>query len=302
MTVPRLVYASIVAGLLALLGVTADAQFGNPLKKLKPPSLPGRSAPATPARPQPGYEPITEEEIAKFLKAMQVQRDVLAKEMAHANALKAKAGAAKAKLDAAHARQAQQMLGTMMATEECKDRFKAKDPRSKEIARLEDQVAAADERGEEAKSDALRQKLDPLSSALDIDADRACGGKGSSALHDCMAAKKKTLASQGITEPMLTIQAQGECMQDPATSGFAGATGAPPEEAEERAASDAAAQAFSMARLNAEKAGREASGLDQMRFARIDHCVRGRVDGGPGCDEQSNIVIDRYRNQLKQGT
>jgi hypothetical protein len=262
----RLASASLAAALVAALGLTADAQFGNPLKKLKPPSLPGRSAPATPAPPQPGYEPITEEEIAKFLKAMQIQRDVLAKEMAHANALKAKAA------------------------------------RSREIARLEDQVAAADERGEEARSDALRQKLDPLSNALDIDADRACGGKGSSALHDCMAAKKKTLASQGITEPMLTIQAQGECMGDPATSGFPGATGAPEEEAEERAASAAAAEAFSMANLNAEKAGREASGLDQMRFARIDHCVRGRVDGGPGCDEKSNIAIDRYREQLKQGT
>jgi hypothetical protein len=298
--VSRLAYASSLAALVALLGLTADAQFGNPLKKIpKPPSVPGSSSPATPAPPRPGNESITEEEIAKFIKAMRVQREVLAKEMVQANALKAKADAAKARLDAENTRRAERMVGTMMETESCKDSFKEKDQRSKEIARLEEQVAAADSRGDEAKSDALRQKLDPLTTALDVDADRACGGKGSAALHDCMAAKKKTLASQGVTEPMLTVQAQGECMQDPATSGFAGATGAPPEEAEERAASDAAAEAFNMAKLNADKAGFEAAGLSQMRFARVDHCVRGRIDGGPGCDEESNKVIDRNREQLK---
>ena len=298
--VRRLTYTSLLVALIVLLGLTADAQFGNALKKLpKPPSMPGSSSPATPAPPRPGEEPITEEEIARFIKAMQVQREVLAKEMAQANAVKAKADAAKARLDAANAGRAERMLSTMMETEECKDRFKEKDPRSKEIARLEEQVAAADGRGDEAKSDALRQKLDPLTAALDVEADRACGGKGSAALHDCMAAQKKTLAGQGVTEPMLTVQAQGECMQNPETSGFAGATGAPPEEEEERAASAAAAQAFSQAKMNADRAGYEASGLSQMRFARVDHCVRGRIDGGPGCDEESNTVIDRNREQLK---
>ena len=47
-----------------------------------------------------------------------------------------------------------------------------------------------------------------LNDALRIDADRACGGKGSAALHDCMEKKKAALARQGISEPMLTIQAQ----------------------------------------------------------------------------------------------
>jgi hypothetical protein len=295
----RLASVAALTAVIALLGVTADAQFGNPLKKIKPPSLPGSSSPATPVPPRPGDEPISEEEIAKFIKAMNVQRDVLAKEMGSVKALEANAAAAKARLDAANTRRAEQMVGTMMETEDCKDRFKEKDARSKEIARLEEEVAAADSRGDEAKSEALNQKRDPLNRALDVDADRACGGKGSAALHDCMAAKKKTLATQGITEPMLTVQAQTECMQDPATAGYAGATGSPPEEAEEKAASDAAAQAFSTAKLNADKAGRDASGLSEARFAKLDHCIRGRIFGGPGCDAASNEVIDRNRDPLK---
>jgi hypothetical protein len=290
-----------VAGLVVLLGVTSDAQFGKVLKKVpQPPSAPGPGAPAATAPAKRSSHAVTEDEIAKFIKAIAVQKEVLAREMANAKALQAKAAAAKARLDAANTDRAQKMIDTMMATDECKDRFKEKDPRSKEIARLEDQVAAADSRGDEAKSDALRQKLDPLSSALDVEADRACGGKGSAALHDCMAAKKAALAKQGMTEPMLSIQAQGECMQNPETSGFAGATGAPPEEAEENAASAAAAEAISLAKVNADRAGYEAAGLTQQRFAYVDHCIRGRIDGGPGCDEDSNIVIDRHREELKR--
>ena len=301
MGVGRFVSASMAVGLVALLGVTSDAQFGKALKKLPAaPSVPGTSAPAAAAPDRRNSNAVTDDDIAKFIKAIKVQKEVLAREMAGVKALEAKAAAAKAKLDAANTDRAQKMIDTMMATDECKDRFKEKDPRSKEIARLEDQVAAADSREETATSDALRQKLDPLSAALDVDADRACGGKGSAALHDCMAAKKVTLAKQGVTEPMLTVQAQGECMQDPATSGFAGATGAPPEETEDRAASAAAAEAFSAARVNADRAGYEAAGLTQQRFAWLDHCVRGRIDGGPGCDEDSNIVIDRHREELKQ--
>ena len=300
MSVRRLPSASLVAVVIAFVGVSVDAQFGNPLKKLpKPPSVPGTGA-ASPAPARRGPEPVTEEEVAKFIKALNVQKEVLAKEMVEVDALKAKAAAAKARADAANRQSAERMVNTMMETSECKDRFKEKDPRSKEAARLEDQVADADGSGDEAKSDALRKKLDPLNAALELDADRACGGKGTAALHDCMERKKAKLAKEKVTEPMLTIQAQGECMSDPATSGFAGATGAPPEEAEEKAASDAAAERFSLAKANAEQAGSEAAQMEHARFARVDHCIRNRINDGPGCDEDSNIVIDRHRAELKK--
>jgi hypothetical protein len=60
------------------------------------------------------------------------------------------------------------------------------------------------------------------------------------------------------------------------------------------------AAAFSSAKVNAEKAGAEAADLGQARFARLDHCIRSRIDGGPGCDLASNKVIDPHRDELKR--
>ena len=300
----RLVFGSIVALVVALLAVTVDAQFPK-IRVPKAPSVPGVGSPSpSPASStQRKTVTITEDMVQRYLKALRVQNEVLAKEMVAVNEAKAKAQAEKAKVEAYQAKRAEGMVGTMMQTEECKDAFKQKDPRSKEIARLEDQVAAADSDGNEAKSDALRKHLDPLSSALDLEADRACGGRGTSALHDCMEKKKAALAKQGATEPMLTIQAQGECMSDPSTSGFAGATAASAEEEAAQRAEDAAnkdaSEKMLLAKGNAEKAGMEASGLTSAQWGVIDHCIRNRINGGPGCDEESNIVIDRYKEQLK---
>ncbi len=287
-----------------LVGAAADAQIGSLLKKRLPkaPSVPGAPAPA--AERKPSGPDVTNELIDKYLKAMTVQKQVLAKEMAGARAKQADADAKKAKVDALATERGQRMMATMMQTDECKDAFKEKDPRSKEIARLEDQVAAADSRGDEAKSEALQKKLDPLNHALDVDADRACGGKGTAAFDDCLAKKKADLAQQGLTEPMLSIQALATCRQDPATSGFAGATAASAEEqaaaAEEEAANQAAKEAMEQAKANADKAGYDAAGLTPNQFARLDHCIRSRIYGGPGCSPDANDVIDKRADELKK--
>jgi hypothetical protein len=300
----RVRLVGLVVALACALAPAAEAQIGGLLKKKlpKPPAAPGTpSAPAAaPAEHAPYGSGINDELIDKFIKAMGVQKEALAKELAAADAKKAEAAAKKAKSDALARQHAQGMVATMMQTEECKDSFKEKDPRAKQIARLEDQVADADE----TKAEEIRKKLDPLEHALEVDADRACGGKGVSALEDCLAKKKVDLGKQGVTEPMLSIQAQGECMQDPATSGFAGATAPSSEEqaarAEEEAANKAAAEAMRNARANAEKAGMDAAGLTPQQFAMLDHCIRGRINGGPGCAPDSNEAIDRRAGDLKK--
>jgi hypothetical protein len=284
-----------------LVGVSADAQIGSLLKKRlpKPPSAPGATTPvpptsaSTPASGSLDCSQITDDLIDKFLKAQVVRKKVYDEEMAKANAKKAEA-------DALTKRRAESMVDTTMKTEECKDAFKEKDPRSKEIARLEDQVAAADTAGDEAKSEALRKKLDPLNDALNIDADRACGGKGAAALHDCMEKKKATLAKQGVTEPMLSIQAQGECMQDPSTSGFAGATAA---SAEEDAASSMAADIMANADAKANQAEKEA-GLDDKQRGLFIECVVGVLNDDPAVlaatPAGSKAAIQKRASELRK--
>jgi hypothetical protein len=299
MSMRGLTSAAAAAAFLAAVGATVDAQLP---RMPKAPSIPGVSRPAPAAAPARKGVVITDDVIERYLKAIKVQKEVLAKELGDVEAARANARAQKAKVDALQSQRAEGQMNTLMKTAECKDTFKEKDSRSKEIARLEDQVAAADTDGNDTKSEALRKKLDPLTAALDLDADRACGGKGTAALHDCMEAKKAALARQGIAEPMLTIQAQGECMGDPATSGFGGSAPSAEEEAAQRAENAAnkdASERMQRAQANADKAGMESAGLTSAQWGVIDHCVRNRVNGGPGCDEDSNIVIDRYKEQLK---
>jgi hypothetical protein len=287
----RLVCGSIVALVMALLTASVDAQFPK-IRVPKAPSVPGVGSPPAPASVQATKletVTITDDMIQRYLKAFRVQKEVLAREMVEANALQAKA-------DALAKKRAEHTVGEIMKNAACKDAFTEKDARAKEIARLEDLVAQADTAGDEKKSDALRAKLDPLNEALELDADRACGGKGSAALHDCMDKQKQVLAKQGVTEPMLTIQAQGECMSHPETSGAAGATDA---SAEEQAASKAASERMQQARENAEKAGRDAAGLEPRLFAMIDHCVWRRLRGDP-CDADPNMVIDKYKAELEK--
>jgi hypothetical protein len=300
MSVPRFAFASIAVALTVLLGVPCEAQLGGILKK-KIPKPGGAAEPASPAsNGRPLYcANITDEDINKYLKAKEVQKRVIEQEIAEQNAKKAQADALKQKADALSEKRAQAMISTVMATEECKDKFKEKDPRSKKIATLEDQIAAASDRGDEAKADQIQKELSPLSNALEVDADRACGGRGAAALHDCLAAKKAALAKQGLTEPMLTIQAQSECMQNPATSGMAGATAA---SAEEQAATDKAAELLRSVESNADQAAADASGLKQHEFSKLDHCIRGVIAGDPTTPTtpESEAAINRRAADLKK--
>jgi hypothetical protein len=265
MPIRRLAAALAVAALVATIGATASAQFGSVLKGIH------KGATAKPAAPAPAPKPtlecgqIDEAMLDRYLKALALRKKVYGEEVAKANASKATA-------DALAQKRAAAMVDTMLKTDQCKDAFKEKDARSKEIARLEAAVAAASDRGDDAKAEELRKKLDPLNEALDIDADRACGGKGSAALHDCMEKKKVELAKDGGSGPMLLVQAHGACASDPSTSGMGGLTG--PSEAE--VAANAAYNAgMADANNKANQAEKEALGLDEHQHALFAECLLG---------------------------
>jgi hypothetical protein len=313
MSLTRLASASVVAVAVALSGATAGAQFGNLLKKVpKPPGAPGPAAPAPAALYCSG---ITDDLINRYLKAKSVQKATIGSEMAKANALKAKADALKAKSDALGQQRGQAQVSAMMKNMDCTDAFKEKDPRTKEIARLDGLAEAATNSGNDAKAADYSRQSSQLGEALELDADRSCGGHGFAALYDCREQKEKAdprsaerdklrrmvadAAAKGDSgkqgqyaqqadqlDAMVKVDAQMACMQNPATMGVAGARSDSAEEtaakADEAAATQAAADAMRNAQANADKAGRDAAGLTDNQFNMLDHCIRGVLAGNAG--------------------
>jgi hypothetical protein len=259
MPIRRLTSAAFVATLIAIVAFVTSAHAQFPGAGAKIPTLGKKAAtaekPAAPPQMITHCASVDPSLIDKFIKAQEIRDKVYSDEVAKANANKAKA-------DALAKTRGTQMVNTMMDTGQCIDAAKEKDPRMKEARRLEDLVAAANDRGEEAKAEELQKKLDPLNQAIDIDADRKCGGKGISALHDCLERKTAELKKQGLAGPMLQIQAQGECISNPATSGMAGATG---PSAEEQAAQNAYNDGMANANEKADKAYEDALGEENGR-------------------------------------
>jgi len=243
---------------------------------------------------------------------------VLAAELAAAAAMKAKA-------DVMTEKRGKGQFAAMVETGECMDAFKEKDPRSREIGKLDGLAEAATNQGNEAKAEEYQKKSSQLGELLEVDADRACGGRGAAALFDCgqrrMAAdprakerdKLRQLAEenarQGNKEKQaeyaqaadqkndeMRAYAQMECMQEaPGISGT-------PAPAEEQAASDAAAAALHNAKANADKAGSDAAGLTSEEFTRLDHCIRGVLAGNattPATPE-STAAINRRSADLNK--
>src|SRR3954468_11524903 len=161
----RLLAGSIVPIVVVLLGVTADAQFPK-IRIPKTPAIPGVNRPSPPApaatqSSQKSFEcsDITDELVENMLKGREAASKAYEAAQKAYDAEMARAKAKRAEADALQSNRGQQMMNVMMQNSECKDAFKKKDPRASEIARLEDQVAAADSAGDGTKSDAVRKKL-----------------------------------------------------------------------------------------------------------------------------------------------
>jgi hypothetical protein len=307
MPIRRLASATIVAALVALVGATASAQFGNILKKVpKPPSVPGTKAAAAASPKGPDFSNINDALVDKVLKGYDAWQKVHDDELAKAKAKTAEAKAKTEQADVLRQKCAQHTVADMMATSDCKDKAKEKDPRMKEARRLEDLVAAANDRGDEAKAAELSKKLDPLNEAIEIDADRACGGRTSAALHDCIVRKTAELSKQGLAGPMLQVQAQGACTSDPRTNGI-GATGCAGEEqldADAKTLNDEARAILDAGNEKAGKAQGDVDGLNEYQRAVFLEGVVGVLNHDPvimsQMTEQNRAAINKRAGELQK--
>jgi hypothetical protein len=274
---------------------------------------------------------ITQDEINRLLKALEAENAARQKAVAAANAKKKDAAAQKAAADADTRRAATVMVNDMAKTGECKDGFVEKDPRSKEIQRLYDLASAASEKGSEKLSEQYSEKASKIQEALDIDADRACGGKGASFLDTCrkeaaarnprsaerdqLQRKADEAAKKGDTAAADRYSEQAKQLTGEIEAGTAmecvvkmtqlqiGAGGVAAHEASTAAsqASNDASRLMHEAQESGAAEGAAAGDFTESEYARLKECILGRInlpDGTP-MDAQSAAVIDRNASQLK---
>ena len=170
-----------------LLAATVTAQFHLPkVPSIKKPEIVKQPDAVRKANYCDG---ITSDEIEKFLNALSAEQIAVDRELAAATAKKAE-------VDRAQQARGQRMVTDMIALSDCKDPKKEKDPRTREADRLQKLADDAAARGDDKKSDEYQRQASALSDEVDIDADRACGGKGSALFADC---KAKFIAADSRT-------------------------------------------------------------------------------------------------------
>jgi hypothetical protein len=318
-----------VAGVFAVIG-TVNAQFPKIPKVPKSP-LPGVNTPAPEQNQTHLYcMGITNEQIDQYIKARQVQGQVLESELGKANAKKAEADALDKKRDAENQKLAAENAQYMMKNIDCRDAAKEKDPRAKEQSRLEALAEEATNANDEARAELLQKRAARVSEAIEVDADKACGGRGFSLLVACrdkkmvaddrlqeVARLRKLEAEAGkkgdrakeleygkkadeIEGPMMAMS-QMTCMAEHPEYNMMGAQAPREQTAEEQATHKAAQDAFSNARENADKAGQDAAKLDPGEYNKLDHCIRSVLKDAPATpiDAATKAVIQKRAGDLK---
>jgi len=318
----------ILGGVLAVIG-TVNAQFPK-LPKVPKGPLPGVNTPSTPEPPQKLYcSGITNEQIDQYIKARQVQGQVLQSELAKANAKKADADALDKKRDAENQKLAAENAQYMMKNIDCRDAAKEKDPRAKEQSRLEALAEEATNANDEARAELLQKRAARVSEAIEVDADKACGGRGYSLLVACrdqkmaaddrsqeVARLRKLEAEAGkkgdrakeleygkkadeIEAPMMAMS-QMTCMAEHPEYNMMGAQAPREQTAEEQATHKAAQDAFGNAHANADKAGADAAKLTDAEYNKLDHCIRSVLNDVPATpiDAATKAVIQKRAGDL----
>ncbi len=238
---------------------------------------------------------ITADQIDRLLKGLKAENAARAGAVAEANAKKADADAQKTAADAAGREAATVMVGDMAKTGECKDNFSEKDKRSKEIQRLYDLASAASDSGDDKKSEAYSEQASTLEQALEIDADRACGGKGASFLADCradLARKNPSLSESEIAMQCVVKMTERQVGAEGMAAHAAG-----------NAASQADSEAqrmMSEAKQSGSKEGAEAAGVTERDYGRLKDCVIDRLNRKAPMPDESAAAIDKRASELKQ--
>jgi hypothetical protein len=189
----------IVAGALAC-GAPAVAQFPKIPKVPKvpklptPPSAPTLDQPAEKARPK-YCASITDDQVDRFLKALKVEQNALADNLAAANARKASA-------DAAANKRSMAGVEAMMKVSECKDAAIEKDPRTKERDRLYELAESASAKGDEKASEKFASQASALRDRIEADAEKVCGSELSAIAAAGQPTAEESAASRAAAEAM----------------------------------------------------------------------------------------------------
>lgn len=161
----RVVLVVVPMMVLAMIGAPpVDAQFGNPLGKLRP-------QPKTPDRRVVQCGNITDDDLDELLKALEAERAARAAREARQAAADQQQ---KATEDAINQAGAERMMAAMARQDACEEAAKAKDPRSKEADRLSDLRNRAQDRGDDATADRLGEQFAELTDAIEKAAKAAC--------------------------------------------------------------------------------------------------------------------------------
>lgn len=175
----RAVFPAIVV-LLALvaLGASADAQFSNPLNRLKKkPPAPDTSAVPAPAPKQQGFGAgVTPALVDQFLKALKAR--VVANEARAAAYERAQVvvRASKATEDRINKARGDRMAAAMEKQGACEDAAREKDPRYKKAIQLNEMSNAAHDKGDQAAGDKYGEQAAALNDELEAMAKKACTG------------------------------------------------------------------------------------------------------------------------------
>jgi len=301
--------------------VPAHAQIPgmNRLKVPKVPSVPGVK-PVDAARPAEAPKAaycgqIDDKKLDDLLKGLEAERSTREKEIAAANAKLAEA-------DAAAKQRAQKGFDAMMKLSECKDAAMEKDPRKKELDRLNLLTEQANTKGDEKAAEKYSNEASALSDKMDAAASKACGAGDGTTNEECrnaaIAKDPRTKERDGLTKLSqdaakkgdkaaseqfamqaagLTALIEGEaavgCMTQRTTAVFGSGDA-------ESAASKDARERLRGAYDTGEDAGAKAANMTADEYAKMKECVLGRIrtPKTTPTDEKSASAIDARQKEF----
>lgn len=266
----------VVLFVLASLGASARAQFGNLLKKALP-----KPATAEMAPKELYCQGITPEQIEQLLKGLKAERDADEK----AKALEKAARSAQAARDQAAA---QRIVLALERQAACEQAAQEKDPRHREAERLSELRNKAQDRGDEAAADRYGEQFAALTDELEKMAKKACANpdciakaKTDSEINALVAELRSSLAKERDPDRRAALEAQ--------ITGYLGiiaveaenkcsAVGAGESSEAERAASATAAEAARKARESKASDGAKAANVSEREYGRLIECAVGAIN------------------------
>lgn len=285
---------------LALLGASAHAQFGNLLKKALP-----KPATAEMAPKKLYCADITSEQVNQLLEGLKAER--AAHERAQASDRAAK-GIQAANDEAAATR----VMEAMQRQAACEQGAQEKDPRFKEAERLSELRNKAQDRGDEAAADKYGEQYAALNDALEAMARKACTdpaclarARAESGHHEMIAELKAAAAREKDPDRKGALEAQIPgylaMIESEAQMTCSAMIGAAAPSAAEQAASASAADAARKAKEGKEDEGAKNANMTKEEYQKLKECAIGALNNPSATPltPESRQAIDQRQPALE---